>query len=85
MEFTFHKQDKTSNKTSLDVGFTHFNCAAGRDIPPRNSPKSFLEYQYGGKEGTVEISLMFARDRESSLNDFYVYKDAINFSITTCT
>ena len=72
LEFTLHKQDKTSNKTPLDGGFTHFNGAASRDILPRNSPKSFLEYQYGGKEGTVEIHLIFARDRESSLNDFYV-------------
>lgn len=70
LEFTLHKQDKTSNKTSLDGGFTHFNGAAGRDIPPRNGPKSFLEYR--GKEGTVEINVIFARDRESPLNDFSV-------------
>lgn len=69
LELTFHKQDKTSNKTSLDGDFTHFNGAASRDILPRNGPKSFLKYQY---EGTVEIHLIFARDRESSLNDFYV-------------
>lgn len=55
LEFTLHKQDKTYNETSLDGGFTHFNGAAGRDVLPRNGPKSFLEYQYEGKEGTVGI------------------------------
>lgn len=47
LELTLRQQDKTRNKTSLDGGFIPFKGAAGRDIQPRNSPKSFLEYQHG--------------------------------------
>lgn len=40
--WNLHKQDKISDKTSLDEGFTSFNDAAGGDIPARDGPKGFL-------------------------------------------
>lgn len=63
--WNLHKQDKTSDKTSLDEGFTSFNNAAGGDIPARDGPKGFLTYQYRRNKAVLEIS-QYLPGRKSS-------------------